>query len=218
MKRYIYLIIGFVVIFSLMYGVAEWLHISWLTDPSAKMQHNKWLAAVIGSTLLVLDVVLPVPSSIVMGVNGQLFGVAMGTMVSLFGTMAAAVVGFWIGRTGGPLLDRIVSAEERRRADRVLKKWGPLAVIVSRPVPMLAEVMTILAGTSRMTWPVFLLSALLGSVPMCYLFSLAGEQASLVVMFGAVIGLAAVFWVVGRWLIRSADEPTTAKENNPAAR
>jgi uncharacterized membrane protein YdjX (TVP38/TMEM64 family) len=205
MKRYVLIIVGFVVLFSAMFGLAEWLQISWLTDPSAKMQENKWLAAVVGSSLLVLDIVLPVPASIVMGVNGQLFGVALGTVVSLFGTMAAATIGFLIGRNGGALLDKVLKPEERSQGDRILKKWGPLAIIVLRPVPMLAETITILAGTSGMSWSTFLVSALLGSVPMCYLFAVAGEQASVMWMFVAVIGLAGVFWILGKVLMRGQE-------------
>lgn len=206
MKRYVFIVIGFVVLFSVFFGVAEWLQISWLVDPAAKMQHNKWLAAAIGSGLLVLDVVLPIPASIIMGINGQLFGVAMGTVVSLFGTMAAATVGFSIGRNGGALLDRFVKPEERKQADRILKRWGPLAIIVLRPVPMLAETITILAGTSGMSWRTFLLSALAGSVPMCYLFALAGEQANLFMMFGMVMGVATVFWLIGHFVLKNNND------------
>lgn len=206
MKRYVLIVIGFVVLFSVFFGIAEWLQISWLVDPAAKMQHNKWLAAAIGSGLLVLDVIFPIPASIIMGVNGQLFGVAMGTVVSLFGTMAAAITGFSLGRNGGALLDRFVKPDERRRADKILKRWGPLAIIVLRPVPMLAETITILAGTSGMSWRTFLISALAGSVPMCYLFALAGEQANLLLMFGLVMGVAAVFWVIGHFVMKGGDD------------
>jgi len=205
MKRYVLIVIGFVVLFSAFFGIAEWLQISWLVDPAAKMQHNKWLAAAIGSGLLVLDVIFPIPASIIMGINGQLFGVAMGTVVSLFGTMAAAITGFSLGRNGGALLDRFVKPDERARADKILKRWGPLAIIVLRPVPMLAETITILAGTSGMSWRTFLLSALVGSVPMCYLFALAGEQANLLLMFALVMGVAAVFWIIGHFVMKSGD-------------
>lgn len=206
MKRYVLIILGFVVFFSLMFGLAEWLQISWLVDPTGKMQNNKALAAVIGSSLLILDILLPVPSSIIMGLNGQLFGVALGTIVSLFGTMAAATIGFSIGRNGGALLDKVLKPEERAQGDRILKKWGPLAIIVLRPVPMLAETITILAGTSGMPWSTFLVSVLLGSIPMCYLFALAGEQANIAWMFAAVIGLAAIFWIIGRVIVGKKEE------------
>jgi uncharacterized membrane protein YdjX (TVP38/TMEM64 family) len=205
MKRYALIIFGFVVLFSAMFGLAEWLQISWLVDPAASLQHDKWLAAAGGSALLVLDIVLPVPASIIMGLNGKLFGVPLGTLVSLCGTMAAATIGFSIGRAGGPLLDRVVKPEERRQAEQLVQKWGALAIIVMRPVPMLAETVTILAGTSGMSWRTFLISAFVGSVPMCYLFALAGEQASIALMFGAVLALAFVFWLAGRILVRLSE-------------
>ena len=85
-------------------------------------------------------VALPVPFSLVMVAHGALFGVAVGTtLLSVVGSTVAALVGFALGRRGGPLLTRLVPPEERVRADRLLTRWGTLAIIVTRPVPLLAE-------------------------------------------------------------------------------
>ncbi len=82
----------------------------------------------VGVGLLIADVLLPVPSSIVMIAHGALFGVVYGTLLSLIGGTGATLVGFALGRRGGPLLARVVSREERTRADCLLRRWGALAI------------------------------------------------------------------------------------------
>jgi hypothetical protein len=68
--------------------------------------------------------------------HGALFGIVGGTLVSLVGSMGGAALGFAVGRWGSSSLHRWMPADERRRADELLRRWGDLAVIVARPVPI----------------------------------------------------------------------------------
>ena len=97
--------------------------------------------------------------------NGALFGVTLGTLLSLVGTLGAGLFGFSLGRRGGPLLNRLVPAEEQARANDLLKRWGDLAVVATRPVPILAETVAILAGASPMTWGRMMLATAAGALP-----------------------------------------------------
>lgn len=165
MKRY-WLLTGIMMLsFLALFGLAEWLHVPLLTDPDPWMARGGWIAALLGVGLLIADVLLPVPSSLVMIAHGALFGVVWGTVLSLAGSLGAGIFGFWLGRRGGPLVDRLVPGEERRRADALLRAWGDLAIVVTRPVPILAETLAILAGTSSMTWTRMLVATLGGSLP-----------------------------------------------------
>jgi hypothetical protein len=49
-------------------------------------------------------------------------------------------------------LERLVTAEERARANRLLERWGTLAIVVTRPIPLLAETVAIMAGASPLGW------------------------------------------------------------------
>jgi uncharacterized membrane protein YdjX (TVP38/TMEM64 family) len=134
--------------------------------------------------------------------HGALFGTLIGTVLSLAGSMLAAAAGFWIGRRGGSLLALVVPADERARANALLERWGVLAIVVSRPLPLLAETITVLAGASPLGWGRAMLAALLGSLPPCLFYAWAGatsigfEGGALI--FGAVIVLAAVVGLAGR--------------------
>ncbi len=88
-----------------------------------------WSSLAVSRVLLGLLVATFVPTEpIVLGIDEALFGVAIGTVLSLVGSVGAALAGFAIGQQGGPFLSRLVSSEEHERADRLLSRWGVLAM------------------------------------------------------------------------------------------
>lgn len=195
-----------VAVFLTLFVLVESTGLPLLNDPSADMSGAGPLAAAaIGVGLLIADVLIPVPSSVVMLMHGVLFGAVLGAGLSLVGSVGATLVGFTIGRRGGPLIDRVVPAHERERADAMLARWGFLAILVTRPVPILAETTAILAGASRtVPWHRATLAALVGSVPAAVLYAAAGafaaSFANLSLVFGCVIGIAVIVWVA-EWLL-----------------
>ena len=205
MKRYLLLAIATMAFFLLIFIAVEALGVSLLTDPTPWMRRGGVLAAVLGVGLLVADVLLPVPSSLVMVAHGAIFGALIGTLLSLLGSMGAALCGFAIGRRGGKLLERLVTTEERARADKMLARWGTLAVVVTRPVPLLAETVAIIAGTSSLGWGRITLASFAGSLPAAVLYALTGAAyanfKSAALMFGAVLLVAGSFWLIGRLLV-----------------
>ena len=201
MRRYLLTVVALIVFFTVLFVIVEALGVPLLSDPTPWMKHGGILAAIIGVGLLIADVVLPVPSSIVMVAHGALFGVLWGTMLSLVGSVGAAVFGFAIGRRGGKLLERAVTPAERERASSILERWGTLAIIVTRPVPLLAETVAIMAGASSMSWRAIILASIAGSLPMALLYALTGaavaDLQNTALMFGVVLLVAGLFWLVG---------------------
>lgn len=193
---------GMLALFLALFFLVEALGIPLLVDPTPWLRQGGVWAAALGVALLVADVLLPVPSSLVMVAHGALFGVLAGTLLSLVGSTGAAVFGFWIGRRGGKLLERLVTAWERERANRLLEQWGTLAVIVTRPIPLLAETVAIMAGASSLGWGRTALAALAGSLPPALLYALTGASAgrfqNTALMFLFVLLITGLFWIVGR--------------------
>jgi uncharacterized membrane protein YdjX (TVP38/TMEM64 family) len=201
MKRYTFMVSA---IFSLLlvgFLLVEMMDVPLLKDPSPWLGSTGTFTALLGTGLLVADVVMPVPSSAVMVAHGALFGVVGGTLLSVGGSMGATLVGFSLGRRGGPLLARLVPPEERASADHILSRWGGLAIVVTRPVPLLAETVAIMAGTSPLGWRQASLAALLGSLPPALLYALSGATAAAltsgILVFGLVLLVAGIFWLVG---------------------
>ena len=204
MKRYWTFVGSILGLLLILFLLVEALEVPLLTRPSSWLEQGGMIGALVGVGLLVADVALPVPSSLIMVAHGALYGVAIGTLLSLVGSTGAALVGFAVGRRGDPLMSRLVPPEERVRAERLLTRWGMLAIIVTRPVPLLAETTTIVVGSSRLGWERVALAALVGSLPATLLYALVGAIAASLhngaLVFGLVLLVAGSFWLVGRWL------------------
>lgn len=201
-------------LFLALFGAVQALDVAILADPGPWLSGSgRWGAAPLGVGLLIADVFLPVPASLIMVAHGALFGIVGGTLLSLAGGLAASAVGFGLGRWGSASLHRWVPEDERRRADALLRQWGDLAVVVTRPIPILAESVAILAGTSPLGWRRFLLASAAGTLPAALLYALTGATAarldSAFLMFGLVILVAALVWLGGRWLRNGSPDPVT---------
>jgi uncharacterized membrane protein YdjX (TVP38/TMEM64 family) len=173
-----------------------------LEDPAPLFRGARPAAAAIGVSLLIADVVLPVPSSLVMVAHGTLFGVAGGALLSLLGSVASALVAFALGRAGTPVIRRLVTESEHERAAALLARWGTMAIAVTRPVPILAETVAILAGSSQLRWHQAALAAFAGSLVPALAYAWAGAYArgtaSPTLVFLGVLVVTAGLWVVGR--------------------
>jgi uncharacterized membrane protein YdjX (TVP38/TMEM64 family) len=203
LTRYFLLVGGALTLFLVVFLVAGALSVALLDDPRPSLARGGILAACIGTALLVADAVLPVPSSVIMIAYGALFGALGGAALSLVGAIGAAMTGYALGRwAGAPLLRAVCSEAEHARADRLVRRWGALAVAASRPVPLLAETVAIAAGASSLGVSRTLVAAAAGSVPGAVLYGFAGAAGvgtpSGLLVFGAVLGVAAVLWLVGR--------------------
>jgi uncharacterized membrane protein YdjX (TVP38/TMEM64 family) len=142
--------------------------VEWLDAPGVGS------AAVI-TALLVLDVFLPIPSSVVMVLSGAVFGVTWGALIALLGSVLGQWVGFELVRQfGRRAASRVVADEELRDVHRFFERYGPVAVIVTRPLPIVMETMSLVAGLSAMSRPVFLGAAIAGTAPIVFVYAYAG--------------------------------------------
>ncbi|HEX2295721.1 MAG TPA: VTT domain-containing protein [Actinomycetota bacterium] len=186
--------------FTVVFVAVEAAGVSLLTDPRSAMDGGGWAAGAIGVSLLAVDALLPVPSSVVMVLHGALYGAVAGAALSLAGRIAAAAVGFALGRRGGPAVDRYVGAGERLRSQELLDRWGVLGIVASRPVPLVAETVMVLAGAARMPWGAALAAAVAGSLPEVVVYALAGSVAAsfgnTAAIFLSLLAVVAVAWVV----------------------
>jgi uncharacterized membrane protein YdjX (TVP38/TMEM64 family) len=99
--------------------------------------------------LLALDVFLPVPSSIVSTAAGALFGAAPGTLLVWSGMMAGCLLAYVVGVRAVGAARWIVGADNLARSEALMRKYGESAIVLCRPVPVLAEATVIFAGIVR---------------------------------------------------------------------
>jgi uncharacterized membrane protein YdjX (TVP38/TMEM64 family) len=200
-NRY-WLFVGLIiVVFLVAYLLAEILRVPMLTDVSA-LSSATYFVAFLSVGLLTADVLLPIPSSLVMAADGALFGFTAGSIIALTGNVAGFFFAYWLGGRSSPLIQKFVSKQELDRGSRILRKWGVPALILTRPLPILAETITIMAGVSKLPFAKSLMAVAIGSLPASLLYAWAGSQAKdsdvTVIIFLALIGIAAVAWIIDR--------------------
>jgi uncharacterized membrane protein YdjX (TVP38/TMEM64 family) len=125
--------------------------------------------------LLAADVALPIPSSLVMVLSGAAFGVGWGALIALVGSIAGEWIGFELVRRYGRGVSRgIVCADEFERFSVFFERHGTMAVILTRPLPVVMETMSLIAGLSTMSRRSFLGASLAGTAPIVVIYAYAG--------------------------------------------
>lgn len=214
MKQWIKIVVILVAFAAIMNGIFEGMHISLLEVLKANLRRPGLPAAAVIVLLLGSDIFLPIPSSIVMVLSGALFGTVLGGAISLIGSLAGNWGGFELMRHSGPaVFRRFVKEDEVRNMQPVVEQFGAVAVAVSRPVPIMMETITLVAGLLRMNRLRFLLASLLGTLPITFLYAYAGSSSvavnSTVPAIFILVCVPAVGWYfVQRRLLRAKRMPS----------
>jgi uncharacterized membrane protein YdjX (TVP38/TMEM64 family) len=205
MKRYatVAMVVATIVLISFL--IVQALDIPILVDPSDRITGGGWAAATIGGGLLLLDVFIPIPSSVIMIAHGAAFGVLGGFLLSLGASIGGAMIGWWIGQRGSTWMNRIVSPNEKRQANEFILKYGLLAIIISRLLPIIAETVAVMSGTTDLGWRRVLMATAIGSIPPALIYAIAGSAttdiASGAMVTAGVIILAVIAWLASKRLV-----------------
>ena len=124
---------------------------------AASLRGPRLAAAVAG--LLAADLLLPVPSSVVLAYAGRELGFAAAALAGAAGLTVSCEVGYWSAR----LLGRAAGADAELLGGRVRRAAG-WWVVLTRPLPILAEAATLAAGLARVPHGRFLAAAVVGNV------------------------------------------------------
>jgi uncharacterized membrane protein YdjX (TVP38/TMEM64 family) len=154
--------------------------------------------ALSGAGLLALDIVLPVPSSLLATAIGAALGPWLGTLVNALGLTLGCAAGLALGRSGSPLARRILGQAMDRRFAAASARHGIVLILACRAVPVLGEASILAAGAGRAPFGPALAAAAAANVMIGAVYAFAGS-ASPAVAVGLAIGLP-VAAGVGAWL------------------
>lgn len=166
-----------------------------------------WLA---GTGLLMLDLILPIPSTVVMSALGYLYGPYIGGALAAGGSWLAGLLAYGLCRGLGPRVAlRLVGAKDLARGEALFARYGGWLVAWSRWMPVLQETVACMAGLTRMRFGPFLVALACGSLPIGFSFAAIGHAG--VTNPGLALALSAalppVLWLLSRplWQKRRDD-------------
>ena len=181
-----------------LFATFEWLSLP-IFSPENLTQTKNLSTAVLLILLLMADVLFPVPASLTMIACGAIFGFALGTLVALCGGVLATLLAYAIGRQSRDwVANRFVDTDQLREAQHIFNRWGVIAIVATRPIPLLSETIAIVAGTSEMGPRQIFIASVAGNLPAALIYAWAGSTAmqlnSGLWSFGLVLLIAAIFW------------------------
>lgn len=184
-------------------GTLEPRMAAWL---NANLSPGAVAGSVIG--LLATDILLPVPSSVVSTFSGRMLGFWGGTAASWLGMTLGAALAFGLVRAfGRPLARRLAGPEELDRLDALSARFGPLVLVLARPVPVFAEASVILMASSQLPWWRFAAAVGLSNLGIAAAYALLGDAVQLPVALAASIAIPLLAAAVVRWWWPRRKEP-----------
>ena len=160
--------------------------------------------------VLAADLLLPVPSSMVATLGGAELGIGLGTACAFLGLTAGSLAGWWLGRAAGAGPLARLGLADRRDLERRQRQLRPLLVVLTRPLPIVAEAAALVAGGSGMRLADFLPAAASGNLVIALLWSAAGalgraaDSLPLVLVWSLVIPVA-LAWLAVRGRTQPAE-------------
>tara|TARA_Y100000310_G_C20474324_1_gene711631 strand:+ start:206 stop:910 length:705 start_codon:yes stop_codon:yes gene_type:complete len=139
-------------------------------------------AGIFGYGLLVLlllgSIPLPIPSTPIILGGGYVYGLVIGSIVSLIGILIGASISFLlVRRFGRPLLKKLVDEHHMKHFNHVFKRRGKVAVILSYAIPIFpSDAVSLLLGLTKMRYTTFITLVILGHIPRVLLINSLGSD------------------------------------------
>jgi uncharacterized membrane protein YdjX (TVP38/TMEM64 family) len=142
----------------------------------ALLEAHRSTAWLIGIGLLMSDLVLPIPGTVIMSALGWLYGPLLGGVAASAGSLLSALIAYALSRTIGRRMAVWIAGEENlsAAADWFATRGGAV-IALSRCLPVLNEAIACLAGLSNFPLPQFCAAATLGALPVGFAFAAIGH-------------------------------------------
>ncbi len=200
--------VGFVAISLTLFAIFG----DWFTAQLSEEAMKTWIADarswawIVAIALMMSDLVLPIPATPIMAALGIVYGPILGGLIAATGSTLAALLGYGVARWAeGPLLERIADAEEIKRFQHFYDNWGGATIILTRSLPILPEVMSVLAGLAKMHFGRFVIAVLIGAIPTGLFMAWVGHAArestttALIAVTIAPVLLWPVYLLIVKW-------------------
>ena len=170
----------------------------------------------------------PIPSNIVGGVGGFLFG-WWGILWTLIGSM----IGFWIvfvlsRRFGRPLVEKVIQRENLEKFDFIIGKRAPVVLFVIFLIPGLPDdIVAYIAGLTEVKIKNLVLLAIIGRLPSIVVTNYIGMGLGMgnvrligLITLGVVLVLALIVWQrerIMRWIHKlgnSSSQDSAGQDNS----
>ena len=130
---------------------------------------------------------IPIPSEVIMPLAGWALAhsqtdlIILATLASLASNLGS-IPAYWVGARGGrPMVERygsymLLSRHDLDRVDHFFEKFGSIAVLIGRMLPIIRTFIAFPAGVAKMNQLRFHIYTFIGSWPWCYALAYVGMK------------------------------------------
>ncbi len=128
--------------------------------------------------MAIQGLLVPIPSELVLLAAGMIWGIVGGGIMGVIGSMAAALLCYYVSRKGGrPLAEKFVGKSAISMADDFIHKYGMTAIVVARLLPFVAfDPISYTAGIVDLDVKKYTIGTLIGSIPRAFFYSWLGAS------------------------------------------
>ena len=137
-------------------------------------------APIISISFMVLQAIIaPIPSFVIAGANGVLFGFLGGVIISWIGALLGATTTFYLSRILG--LNFIKKFEKEHvlmvKVNEISKDNGPMIIFFARLLPFISfDIISYAAGLTKISFSKFIIATAIGMLPATVVYVWLGEQ------------------------------------------
>lgn len=168
-------------------------------------QSVKWLSAygqwawAIAIALLMADLFLPLPATVIMSALGYIYGPLVGGLISAAGSFISGALAYWLCRMlGENAAIWLLGKKGYEQGKKISSGVGGWVVALSRWLPVFPEVVACMAGLMRMPAKYFYLALASGSVPLGFIYAIVGSYgvSNPMLAIGLSAGLPPLIWFI----------------------
>jgi membrane protein DedA with SNARE-associated domain len=130
---------------------------------------------------------IPIPSEVIMPLAGYALAHSQAQLILLatFASLASnlgSIPAYWVGAAGGrPMVERygswlLLSRRDLDRVDHFFARYGTIAVLIGRMLPIVRTFIAFPAGVAKMNQARFHIYTFVGSWPWCYALAYVGMR------------------------------------------
>lgn len=126
--------------------------------------------------MAIQGLIVPLPSEIVLLGTGMIWGWFYGGIMGIIGSMAAALLCYYISRRGGrPLAEKFIGTKAIDIADNFIGKHGMKAIIITRFIPFIPfDVISYTSGLVDIDVKKYSIGTLIGSIFRAFFYATLG--------------------------------------------
>lgn len=170
----------------------------------ALKDHGQW-AWLFGLILLIGDLFLPLPGTIIMSALGFIYGPFIGGVLASLGSFLSGLLAYILCRgLGLKAAVFLLGEKDLQKGQTLFKKNGGWIVAVSRWLPIFPEVISCLAGLNRMPAIKYVIALICGALPLGFIFAYIGYTGETSPYFA--VGISAILplllWFFSGWCLK----------------